>query len=279
MTPLELDELVREIGNEVQRRLAPALPPAHACACATAVPRRANGAAGHAAGRQGIAAVINQALLQPEAGAEDIRQLCREARQYRFGAVCVQPAHVAVAVRELRGSSVKVATVIAYPYGATLTPVKLAEASQALKLGASELEWTLHPGALNSGDLDSVYTEIRLAAECAHAAGAALKVLTEMAALAEEHRVLACALARLGGADIVKTSLDLPGAAAPAGDVALAHRIVGGELGVEAAGGVDSYRRFCEMLAAGATRVATAAGAAIVNESGLDARGPVTQNH
>jgi deoxyribose-phosphate aldolase len=272
MTPLELDELVREIGNEVRQRLAPAA--AHGCACATTVPRPANGAATlPAAGRRDVAGVINQALLQPDASAGELRELCREARHYRFGAVCVQPAQVALAVRGLRGSGIAVATVIGYPYGATLTPVKLAEAGQVLKLGATELEWTLHPGALKSGDLDAVYTEIRLAAECAHAAGAALKVLTEMASLAEEHRVMACALARLGGADMVKTSLDLPGVGAPAGDVALAHRIVGGELGVEAAGGVDSYPRFREMLAAGATRVATAVGAAIVNESALVARG------
>jgi deoxyribose-phosphate aldolase len=212
--------------------------------------------------------LINQALLRPDATDEEIRSLCREARHYRFGSVCVQPSRVAAAGRELRGTGVKLGAVIGYPHGATLTPVKLAEAAQVLKLGASELELSIHPGALKSGDLDAVYTEIRLAAEYTHAAGAVLKVQAEMAALSDEQKVLVCALARLGSADALKISLDLPGSAASAGDVALAHRIVGGELGIEAAGGVDSYARFREMIDAGANRVATAAGAAIVSEAG-----------
>jgi deoxyribose-phosphate aldolase len=269
MTPLELDQLIREIGEEVQRRLGPFASPAHACACGTAVTVTGNGAAaGWAPSRQGIAEAINQALLWPDAGEEEIRGLCREARHYRFGSVCVQPSRVAVAVRELRATSVKVAAVIGYPHGATLTPVKLAEAAQVLKLGATELELTIHPGALRWGELDAVYTEIRLAAECARAAAATLKVMAEMTAMGDEQKATLCALARLGGADIVKTSADLAGAAAAAGDVALAHRIVGGELGIEAAGGIDGYARFREMLAAGATRVATAAGVAIVSEAG-----------
>jgi deoxyribose-phosphate aldolase len=267
MTPLELDQLVREIGDEVQRRLGQAVPAAHACDCATPSPPANGSALRWAPPQQGIAGLINQALLRPDASEEQIRGLCREARQYRFGSVCVQPCRVAATVRELRGAGIKIGAVIGYPHGATLTPVKLAEAGQVLKLGATELELSIHPGALKSGDLDAVYTEIRLMAECAHAAGAVLKVQADMAALSDEQKVLACALARLGGADALKTSLDLPGSAASAGDVALAHRIVGGELGIEAAGGVDSYARFREMIAAGANRVATAAGAAIVSEA------------
>jgi deoxyribose-phosphate aldolase len=268
MTPLELDQLVREIGDEVQRRLGQAAP-AHACACAMPSPPAANGSAlRRAPPRQGIAALINQALLRPDATEDEIRSLCREARHYRFGSVCVQPSRVAVAGRELRGTGVRIGAVIGYPHGATLTPVKLAEAAQVLKLGAGELELAIHPGALKSGDLDTVYTEIRLSAECAHAAGAVLKVQADLAGLSDEQKVLVCALARLGGADALKTSLDLPGSAASAADVVLAHRIVGGELGIEAAGGVDSYSRFREMIDAGANRVATAAGVAIVSEAG-----------
>jgi deoxyribose-phosphate aldolase len=211
--------------------------------------------------------LLVQSLLRPDCGPQEIRQTCREARQYHFAAVCVQPSCVAAAVRELRGTNLKVGAVIGYPQGATLTPVKLEEAAQVIKLGASELEMTIHPGALKWGDLDAVYTEIRLVAERAHAAGVSLKVLAEMASLGDEQKTMLCALARLAGADVVKTSTDLPGSAGAASDVALAHRVVGGELEIEAAGGVHSYSRFREMMAAGATRVATAAGAAIVGEA------------
>ena len=268
MSPVELDQLVREIGDEVRRRLGNT-PAAAACGCGT--PTRQSHANGHSVsaaplGHGAVAGLINQALLRPAASAAEILRLCREARQYGFASVCVPPSWVALAVRELRGTKVRVGAVIGYPHGATLTPVKLAEAEQVLKLGARELEMAVHPGALNSGDLDVVYTEIRLLAECAHTAGAALKVLAEMALLAEEQKVIACALARLGGADLVKTSADLGGVAEGA-DVALAQRIVGGELGIEAAGGIDSHARFLEMVAAGATRVGTCDGAAIVNEA------------
>jgi deoxyribose-phosphate aldolase len=260
MTPLELDQLVREIGDEVQRRLG-AVPPAAP---------KANGFAPRSAPPpQGLAGLINLALLQPDATDADVRDLCRQARHHGFGSVCVQPCGVAAAVRELRGTKVKVAAVVGYPHGATLTPVKLHEAAQVLKLGAGELEMAVHTGALKSGDLDGVYTEIRLAAECAHGAGAALKVVAEMSLLGDEQNATLCALARLGGADAIKTSADVPGSAASAGAVALARRVLGGELGIEAAGGIDRYARLQEMLAAGATRVATAAGAVIVSEAGL----------
>jgi deoxyribose-phosphate aldolase len=210
--------------------------------------------------------MINQAMLRPEATAGELVRFCSEARHYGFASVRVQPARVALAVRELRGSKVRVGTVIGYPHGATLTPVKLAEAEQVLKLGARELEMAVHCGGLNSGDLDAAYTEIRLMAACAHAAGAAFSVVLEMSRLAEEQKATACVLAKLGGADVVKTSADVSGVAM-AEDVALAHRVVGGELGIEAAGGIDSHARLLEMAAAGATRVGTSAGVAIVNEA------------
>lgn len=266
MTPLELDQLVREIGDAVQRRMASA-PAEHACACASPAQAGHGIGPGWAPPAHSIAALISQTLLRPDAGTGEVRQLCREVRGRRFGAVCVQPSYVVAAVRELRGSGVKVSAVIGYPHGATLTPVKLAEAAQVIKLGAAELELAIHVGALKSGELDTVYTEIRLAAEYAHKAGAALKVVAEMAALGESEKTTLCALARLAGADALKTSVDLPGSLASAADVALAHRVVGGELGIEAAGGVDTYARFREMMAAGATRVSTAAGAAILGGS------------
>ncbi len=269
MSPLELDLLVREIGDEVQRRLGGPTVSVPACACGAPAPSRAvNGRIAKDAGssRAEVAATINQMLLRPDATAAQVRQICGEARHFGFASVCVTSPWVSLAVRELRGAKARVAAVIGYPHGSTLTPVKLAEAEQVLKLGACELEMVIHPGALNSGQLDEVYSEIRLFAQQAHGAGAKAKVVVEMALLAEEQKVMACALARLGGADDVKTSADL-GSVVASDDIALAHRIIGGELGIEAAGGVDSQVRVREMITAGATRVGTGAGAAIMNET------------
>ena len=273
MTPLELEQLAREIGDEVRQRLghAPQAEAGPSCACET--PAREPRSSGQSAAlsapdlQHRVAGLINQALLRADATEQQIHRLCDEARQYRFGSICVQPSRVAIAVRELRATNVLVSSVIGYPHGATLTPVKLAEAEQVLKLGASALELSIHAGALESGDLDAVYTEIRALAECAHAAGRKVKVLAEFPALGEQQQVTVCALARLAGADAVKTSADLPGSLLSVNDMSLAHRIVGGELDIEAAGGVNSYARFLEMTAAGASRVSTHAGAAIVNEA------------
>lgn len=274
MNPLELDQLVREIGSEVFRRLGepPKAAAGMACACGTtAEPRPA--ANGHAVPRgvgvpgAGLGGLISQAILKPDATEQEIRSLCREARGAHLAAVSVQPSRVALAVRELSGSGMTVSAVIGYPHGATLTPVKLVEAEQVMKLGATELELTVHPGALQSGDLDSVYTEIRSLAHLAHDAGAVLKVLAEMALLSEEQKVNACVLAKLGGADFVKTATDLAGLSAATQDVALAYRIVGGDLGIEAAGQIDSYARLEEMMAAGATRISTAASAQILGQA------------
>lgn len=269
MSPLELDQLVREIGDEVQRRLGGPAVSVPACACgapATKGPRAGRIARDPVSSRAEVGATINQMLLRPDTTAGQVRQLCGEARQFGFASVCVTPPWVSLAVRELRGTKARVAAVIGYPHGTTLTPVKLAEAEQVLKLGACELEMVIHPGALNSGQLDEVYSEIRLFTQQARGADAKAKVVVEMALLAEEQKVMACALARLGGADMLKTSADQGGVVA-ADDVALAHRIIGGELGIEAAGGIDSHARLREMMNAGATRVGTSAGAAIMNEA------------
>ena len=217
--------------------------------------------------KEGIAGLIDHTLLAPDAAEGDVVRLCSEARQYGFWSVCVHPCRVAAAVWELGGTDTKVCTVIGFPHGANTAPVKCVEAQQALKLGADELDLVVNVGALRSGRLDSVYSEIRSVADLTRLAGAKLKVILEMACLDESQKAQGAVLARLAGADFVKTSTGFgPGGASPE-DVALLHRLVGGEMGIKAAGGIRTYARLEEMMRAGATRIGASTGVRILKQA------------
>ena len=218
--------------------------------------------------KEGVAGLIDHTLLAPDGTEDDVVRLCGEARQYGFWSVCVHPCRVALAVRTLAGADAKVCTVIGFPHGANTAPVKCVEAEQALKLGADELDMVVNIGALRAGRVDSVYTEIRSLAELTHLAGATLKVIIEMACLDETQKIQGAVLARLAGADFVKTSTGFgPGGAQPE-DVALLHRLVGGEMGIKAAGGIRTYARLEEMMRAGATRIGASVGVEILGQVG-----------
>ena len=214
----------------------------------------------------GIAGLIDHTLLKPDASEQDVARLCEEARRHGFAAACVHPDKVGIVERELRGSNVAVCTVIGFPHGANVTPIKMAEAEQALKLGATELDMVVSITALKQGRLDYVHNEIRSIVELAHAAGALVKVILEMALLDERSKVNGCVLAKLAGADFVKTSTGFGPSGAEPADVALMHRVVGGETGIKAAGGIRTYSRFRDMMRAGATRVGAGAGLAILED-------------
>jgi deoxyribose-phosphate aldolase len=281
----ELENLVRQIGDELLGRIgaapvslgaeAPPKSAANACGCGAnpAASGSAPGLSSPAAKcewrlpRQGLAGFIDHTLLRPEATERDVVQLCAEARQQRFASVCVHPVWVARAAREAAGSKVKVATVIGFPQGASLTPIKCAEAEQALKLGAAELDMVIPIGALKGGDLDRVYIDIRSVVEVARGAGALLKAILEMGHLTETEKVAGCAVARLAGADFVKTSTGFGPGGAVAADVALMHRVVGGEMGIKAAGGIKTLEQMLALLDAGATRIGTSSGVAIVRQA------------
>jgi deoxyribose-phosphate aldolase len=206
-------------------------------------------------------------LLRPETTRGQIAELCREARKYGFAAVCVNPCWVALAVSELVGSPVKIATVAGFPLGATSTEAKLAEAAAALRVGAQEIDMVMNIGALRGGDLEAVKQDIHaVAAEC-HAAGAIVKVILETALLDDRQKAVACVLAKMAGADFVKTSTGFGPAGATAEDVALMRRVVGAEMGVKAAGGIKTLDDLRRMIAAGANRIGTSAGVKIVEAS------------
>ena len=214
-----------------------------------------------------IAQVIDHTLLKPEATREQIDRLCREALEYHFASVCVNPTHVGRCAELLRGSDVKVCTVIGFPLGATTTAVKAYETRQAIDDGATEIDMVINIGALKSGDLDAVQADIGAVVDAAHAAGALVKVIIETALLSGDEKVTACRLAQAAGAEFVKTSTGFGPGGAKVEDVALMRRVVGPEMGVKASGGVRNYADVQAMIAAGATRIGASAGVAIVSEA------------
>jgi deoxyribose-phosphate aldolase len=285
MTQHELDEIVRLVGDELLVKLGHESANgagADTGSCGCGHPANGAGAPSSLTGvlpetgvacpdwsvpKEGIASLIDHTLLRPDACEGEIAELCAGARKYGFATVCIHPAWVARAVRELQGSAIKTCTVIGFPHGSTLTPVKCAEAEQALKLGAEELDMVVNVGALKSGNEDLVFTEIRCLGEVAHQAGAILKVILEMGSLSEQQKISACVLARLAGADFVKTSTGFGPGGAEAADVSLMHRVVGGEMGIKAAGGVSSYERLELMMRSGATRIGASAGIRIIQQA------------
>jgi deoxyribose-phosphate aldolase len=214
--------------------------------------------------RDAVAAVIDHTLLKPDATREDIRRLCWEARRHGFASVCVNRQWVSFAAGELAGSKVKVCSVAGFPTGAGTATDKRAEAEAALRDGAREIDMVIHSGALRSGEFEVVDREIRAVAEVCHEAGALLKVIVETGLLDQRQKAIAAALAKLAGADFVKTSTGFGPGGATAADVTLLRHVVGPDVGVKASGGIRSLSELQQMLAAGATRIGTSAGVSIV---------------
>jgi len=211
-----------------------------------------------------IAGMIDHTLLKPDATADQIAQLCYEARKYKFASVCVNPTHVKLCAQLLQGTQVKVCTVIGFPLGASAPEVKTFEAQTALKDGATEIDMVLNIGALKAGDLTLVARDIHEVVRVGHAAGAIVKVIIETALLNEEEKVTACLLCKEAGADFVKTSTGFSGGGATVDDVNLMRRVVGPEMGVKASGGVRDFEDAQNMVKAGATRLGASAGVKIV---------------
>jgi deoxyribose-phosphate aldolase len=222
-------------------------------------------ASGGAAGT--VSSMIDHTLLKPDATRADIEKLCREAREFRFATVCVNPAWVATAASLLRGSGVGVCSVVGFPLGATTADVKNYEARRAIFDGATEIDMVINIGALKSADLRTVERDIEAVVEPCRQCGALSKVIIEAALLTDEEKITACTLSKAAGADFVKTSTGFASGGATAADVALMRRVVGADMGVKAAGGVRDLQGLQAMVAAGATRVGASAGVKIVQES------------
>ncbi len=212
-----------------------------------------------------LAKYIDHTALKPETTADAIDELCREAEQYHFASVCVNPAWVKRAATNLRGSDVKVCSVIGFPLGASTAEIKAMETRRAIRDGAREVDMVINVGALKSGDHQTVLTDIEKVVDSAHEAGAIVKVILETSLLTDEEKVIASSLAKRAKADFVKTSTGFSGGGATVYDVALMRETVGPEMGVKASGGVRTASDVEDMIAAGATRIGASAGVQIVS--------------
>ncbi|HVJ28627.1 MAG TPA: deoxyribose-phosphate aldolase [Vicinamibacterales bacterium] len=219
------------------------------------------------AGTAGVSGVIDHTLLKADATREEVEKLCREAAEFGFATVCVNPAWVATAAAKLRGTGVGVCSVVGFPLGATTADVKNFETRRAIFDGATEIDMVINVGALKSGDLRTVERDIEAVTEPCRQCGVLSKVIIEAALLTDEEKITACTLSKAAGADFVKTSTGFGPGGATAADVALMRRVVGADMGVKAAGGVRDLEGLKAMVAAGASRVGASAGVKIVQES------------
>lgn len=211
-----------------------------------------------------VARLIDHTLLKPDATPDQVAQLCYEARTYGFASVCVNPSYVKLCADLLKGTGVKVCTVIGFPLGASAPDVKAFETETALRDGATEIDMVINIGALKGRDFTLVARDIAGVVRLAHAASALVKVIIETSLLTEEEKITACLLAKEAGADYVKTSTGFSGGGATVADVALMRRVVGPEMGVKASGGVRDYADAKSLVDAGATRIGASAGVKIV---------------
>jgi len=214
--------------------------------------------------RQELARMIDHTLLKPEATPEQIRNLCAEAREHHFAAVCINPIYVSLAAAELAGTDIAVCTVIGFPLGATPTAVKITEATLALAQGAVEIDMVIPVGLLKAGNQEAVRRDITALAALCHAHDAHLKVIIENALLTDEEKITACQLAKEAQADFVKTSTGFAKSGALVKDVALMRRTVGPNMGVKAAGGIRDTATALAMIEAGATRIGASSSLKII---------------
>ena len=291
MNQSEFEELVRVVTEEVVRYLRGAAKPAgtesgrddEICPdcdlnCAEKCARKTRAVVEAGADRiscgpsvvqleAGLAGLIDHTLLKPEATRDDIRKLCSEAARFGFASVCIHPWNVPLAAELLRGTKVKVCTVIGFPLGATLSQVKIYEAEEAIKLGAQEVDMVINVGALKSGQDDMVESDIRGVVDVAHRSGAICKVILETSLLTTEEKVRASLASKKAGADFVKTSTGFSTGGATAEDVALMRAVVGSEIGVKASGGVRTLEDLKKMVCAGATRIGASASVKIMEQA------------
>ena len=212
-----------------------------------------------------IQTYIDNTLLKPDATPDQIRAICSESREYGFASVCVNPAYVPLTAECLKGSGVKVCTVIGFPLGMNASEVKAFEAAKAAEQGAEELDMVINVGRLKAGDDEYVQKDIEAVVKAA--GGRLVKVIIETFLLTNDEKVRACKLAKAAGANYVKTCTGFSGGGANPHDIALMRATVGSEMGVKASGGVRDFESAKALIEAGASRIGASSGKKIVEGS------------
>jgi deoxyribose-phosphate aldolase len=227
---------------------------------------------GYCPASDGLATLIDHTLLKPDATREDVERLCREAMQFCFASVCVNPNWVPLCAELLRGSGVRVCTVVGFPLGAHLPDAKVYEARRAVEQGAQEVDMVINVGALKSRDYALVEQDIRGVVQ-AVGRDTLVKVILETALLTREEKIMGATLAKAAGADFVKTSTGFSSGGATVEDVRLLRETVGPDVGVKASGGIRSREDVEAMVQAGASRIGASASVKIVRGEATESKG------
>ncbi len=206
-----------------------------------------------------LASTVDHTVLKPETSRKTIEKFCKEAIEWKFASVCVNPTHVKLAASLLKGTDVKVCTVIGFPLGANTSFVKAAETRDAIANGAQEVDMVINIGALKDGDYDLISRDIKAVVDAA-AGQAKVKVIIETCLLTEQEKIKACLLAKSVGADFVKTSTGMSTGGATVEDITLMRKTVGPQMGVKASTGVNDREIALNLIRAGATRLGTSKG-------------------
>ncbi|WP_186429964.1 deoxyribose-phosphate aldolase [Clostridium sp. BSD9I1] len=213
-----------------------------------------------------LARMIDHTVLKADTKEEKIEEICKEALQYNFASVCINPCNIEFAAKLLKGSEVKVCTVIGFPLGANTTATKAFETKDAIEKGASEVDMVINIGKLKDKDYDYVKKDIEAVVK--EAKGKALtKVIIETCLLTDEEKIMACKLSKEAGADFVKTSTGFSTGGATVSDIKIMREAVGENLGVKASGGVRTYEDSIAIINAGATRIGASASIDIINKA------------
>ena len=205
-----------------------------------------------------IAKYIDHTILKPEATVEDVKKLCKEAKEYNFASVCVNGCYAKLVSTELAGSDVKTCVVVGFPLGAMTKEAKAFETTDAIKNGANEIDMVINVGALKDKNYDLLKEDIEAVVNAAKGK-AIVKVIIETCLLTDEEKVKACEISKEAKADFVKTSTGFSTGGATKEDIALMRKTVGESLGVKASGGVRDYKTAMDMINAGASRIGASA--------------------
>jgi len=255
---MEIDKLIEKIAEEVYQKVASQINNAPANFNV-----RSNSSMNNISNSNNIGAMIDHTILKAEATIDQVEKLCKEAIEYKFASVCVNSCYAAKVSEMLRGSGVKTCCVVGFPLGAMSIRAKAIETKDVIDSGATEVDMVINVGALKSGDWDYVKRDIEAVVN--EARGRALvKVIIEACLLTEEEKVKVCTISKMAGADFVKTSTGFSTGGATVEDISLMRLVVGPNMGVKASGGIKDYKTAMAMINAGASRIGTSSGIAIV---------------